>query len=567
MGFRDGAVRAIVGAASACVLLLVAAGAPAGTPIPTPATQPNVVVIMTDDQTLESLRVMTNVRRLIGAQGATFEDYVVSFPLCCPSRASFLTGRYSHNTGVVGNNLLNGLSRLDETNTLPQWLSEAGYSTIFVGKYLNAYGKLRGRTVPPGWSEWYAGTTLAYFRHAMNRNGKIVRYGTSPADYQTDVYTQTAVDAVRRHAAAPVPFFLWLSYFAPHHGGPREVDDPAGMNTPVAAPRHRGRFAAEPLPQGASFNEIDLSDKPPAIARRRPLDATTMDGVASSYRQRLESLLAVDEGVARLIAALRRAGALDRTLIFFTSDNGYLLGEHRLVNMKEHLYEPSIRVPLLVRGPGVPRGIRLRQQAVNVDLAPTIAEAAGATPHVPPDGRSLLPLFADPGVEWGRDILLERGPGGNLLGTRLYTALRTPRYVYAEHASGARELYDLVLDPEQLGSLHADPAYTVIQGELAARLASLRDCVGAACAGGPALTLEVLTAGGCARSVSVVGDDERLVEHVDFVDNGALRRVSEPPFRLALDSARATTSMRVRAVGQLVDGRRVTLTAPARRCA
>jgi N-acetylglucosamine-6-sulfatase len=559
---RDGVVRTIVAAGSLC-LLLIAAGASAGTP----TTRPNVIVIMTDDQTLESLRVMTNVRRLIGAQGATFEDYVVSFPLCCPSRASFLTGRYSHNTGVVGNNLRNGLVRFDEADALPQWLREAGYSTIFVGKYLNAYGRLRGRTVPPGWDEWYAGTTLAYFRHAMNRNGTIVRYGTRPADYQTDVFTRTAVDAVRRHAAAPVPFFLWLSYFAPHHGGPREFDDPAGVNTPVSAPRHRRRFASEPLPQGPSFDEADLSDKPPAIAKRAPLDATTTMGLTSSYRQRLQSLLAVDEGVGRLISALRRAGALDRTLIFFTSDNGYLLGEHRLVNTKEHFYEPSIRVPLLVRGPGIPRGIRLRQPAVNVDLAPTIAEVAGATPHVPPDGRSLLPLFDDPSVEWGRDILLERGPGGNLLGARLYTGLRTPRYVYAEHATGARELYDLWLDPDQLESLHADPDYATLQDELAWRLASLRDCAGAACAEGPALTLEVLIAGGCARSVTVHGDDEWLLEHVDFVENGAPRRISEPPFTLALGSARAAASGRVRAVGQLVDGRRVTLTAPARRCA
>jgi arylsulfatase A-like enzyme len=235
---------------------------------------------------------------------------------------------------------------------------------------------------------------------------------------------------------------------------------------------------------------------------------------------------------------------LDRTYVFFTSDNGYLEGEHRIVNAKEHLYEPSIRVPLLVRGPGIERGIRLRQPTVNVDVAPTIAAAARAIPTIPPDGRSLLPLLADPSLEWGRDVLLERGPGAGLTGLRLYTALRTPRYVYAEHATGERELYDLAADPYELASRHEDPEYAAIREVLAARLAKLRDCVGAACAQGPELALDVRGSGGCVSSASVRGGDEKLVARVDLVESGP----------------------RVRAQVELVDGRRVTLTATARRC-
>ena len=187
-------------ATAATMLLLLAAATPAGTG----AARPNVVVIMTDDQTLESLRVMTNVRKLIGDQGTTFDNFFVSFPLCCPSRATFLTGRYSHNTGVVGNNFRNGLAQLDETDTLPVWLQASGYSTLFVGKYLNEYARLQGLAIPPGWTEWYAGEKLGYFNHSMNRNGSLAVYGSSAAAYQTDVYTNTAVSALRKYAVFEV---------------------------------------------------------------------------------------------------------------------------------------------------------------------------------------------------------------------------------------------------------------------------------------------------------------------------------------------------------------------------
>jgi arylsulfatase A-like enzyme len=376
------------------------------------------------------------------------------------------------------------------------------------------------------------------------------------------------VNTLRKYANGRTPFFMWLSYFAPHYGGPAEPGDPAGLKTPVPAPRHRGRFANEQLPRPPSFDEEDVEDKPRAIRNKPRLDPTIVAGMTSSYRQRLESLLAVDEGVARVIATLRQEGVLDRTLIVFTSDNGYLEGQHRVADAKEQLYEPSIRVPLVMRGPGVPRGLHLTQDAVNADLAPTIAAATGTTTSLGLDGRSLLPLLADPSTEWGRDILLERGPGGNLLEGRLYTAVRTPRYVYAEYGSGERELYDLQEDPDELNSRHDDPEYLEVRLELARRLAQLRDCAGVTCRRGADILLERARVSGCVRRVSVGGVDARLVQHVDFDIGGQPQRIDRPPFETTVAAPRGVaTDMRVRALAVLVDGRRVTRVVSAHVCA
>jgi arylsulfatase A-like enzyme len=443
--------------------------------------RPNVVVIMTDDQTVDDLRVMRNVRHLLVERGTTFDRNFTSFPLCCPSRAAFLTGQYGHNNGVMGNSAAVGIDELDQSNTLPVWLSAAGYHTIFVGKYLNEYKRVMYKQVPPGWSDWNAGLTLAFFNHTMNRNGNIVRYGSKPEDYQSDVYTRIAVDSIRKTPSGQ-PLFLWLSYFAPHQGGGKEDSDPDNLLSTIPAPRHRDKFPNVQLPRDPSFDEADVSDKPAAIRAKPVFGDPTIESMTTTYRHRLQSLLAVDEGVAKVVAELKRTGRLDDTLIVFTSDNGFLQGQHRIVNHKELPYEPSIRVPLVVRGPGVPANTHLSQLAMNVDLAPTIAAAAHVTPQREEDGRSLLPLLRDPSTVWNRDILLERGPGGNTQGiARLYTGIRTDRYAYVEYATGEKELYDLQADPWELDSKAGDPAYAAIESDLAARLARLRDCAGASC--------------------------------------------------------------------------------------
>jgi len=532
--------------------------------------RPNVLVVMTDDQTVESLRVMTNVRALLAAEGTTFANSFVSFPLCCPSRSTFLTGQYAHNHTVMGNAApTGGYEKLDHTNTLPVWLQRAGYRTVHIGKYLNGYGRRSATEIPPGWTEWYGSvdpSTYQFYNYTLNENGRTVRYGVDPASYQADVYTRKAVDAVRRLAPGG-PFFLNVAYLAPHSGGPREPDDPVNLATPVPAPRHRNRFAAEPLPVTPAFNEADVSDKPRGIRARPVIGPGRVAAITEEYRQRLESLLAVDEGIAEIVAALRAAGELDTTLIVFTSDNGFFHGEHRVQTGKVLHYEPSTRVPLIVRGPGIPRGAVRPQLVANIDLAPTIVSAAGATSGRAMDGRPLQPFARDPRLYSGRDILLE---------TTGYRALRSPRYVYVEHSTNEQELYDLAADPNELTSLHASAAHAPLKADLATRLAKLRMCAGGTCRQGVSLGLRVRYERGrssgrvCARgpvSVRVGGADAARIGSAHFyAGDRRIRRDRRPPFRAVVPRRFLRGTSRVRAVAFLKDSRVATLDWRVRSC-
>ena len=470
-----------------CALCAIALAAPsAHGPAPAAAQadpRPNVVVLMTDDQTLRSMRAMPRTRALIGDQGARFANSFVSNPRCCPARATFLTGQYSHNNGVLTNGPpLGGWRRLRGTsNWLPTWLRDAGYRTVHVGKFLNHYGEDDPHEVPPGWDEWYATvdpTTYRYYGYTVNENGELRSYGRDhdPRWYSTDFASRRSAGIVERLAPQSQPFFLSVAFLAPHTGGPHEPGDPAALGTPAVAPRHRGAFANQPLPRLGAFDEADVSDKP-AFLRRARLSQRTVAGIETLYRQRLESLLAVDEGIEQIVAALQRSGELANTLIVFTSDNGYMAGEHRLPHGKAKAYDPSIRVPLMIRGPGVPAGVQPRQMVVNADLAPTILDAARATAGRVQDGRSLLPLTRDPALGQGRPVLVEIAKGAGMI----TTAIRTPRWLYAEHAGGSSELYDVAADPQQLRSLHADPALAGVRARLASRLALLRSCRGLDC--------------------------------------------------------------------------------------
>lgn len=526
--------------------------APRSTAAEAPQTRPNIVVVMADDQTVESMRVMANVNAMLGEQGATFADNYVSFPLCCPSRTTFITGQYGHNHTVMGNALpQGGYEKLVPThaNTLPAWLKLAGYRTVHIGKYLNGYGRQRPTEVPPGWDEWFGSvdpSTYRFYDYTLNENGKLVNYGSAPSDYQADVYTAKAVDAVKRLAARTEPFFLSVAYLAPHSGGPREPDDPANLATPVPAPRHRNRFATEPMPRTPAFNEADVSDKPLAVRRRPILGTARINGITEMYRQRLESLLAVDEGVAAIVRALQDSGELARTLFVYTSDNGFFHGEHRIPNGKVQHYEPSARVPLVIRGPGVPRGVRITQPSVNVDLAPTIVDAANAKVGRATDGVSLLAMLADRTRFIGRDVLLE---------TPTYAAIHTPRYVYVEHNTGERELYDLKTDPYELASAHDNPAYAQIRSDLARRLLTLRGCKAADCRRGPTLSVTSRCVSGRHR-VALAGGDARLVTRVDWIYRGrAAGADAKRPFQATLRAAAGT----VRANATLSDGRRASV--------
>jgi N-acetylglucosamine-6-sulfatase len=445
--------------------------------------RPNIVVLMTDDQTLESLKVMRNVDRMLARPGATLTQSVVSFALCCPSRATFLTGQYAHNHRVLSNVApRGGYGRLDHSTTLPVWLRRGGYYTVHVGKHLNGYGLTRPREVPPGWSEWYGAvdpSTYRYWGFTVNENRKLVRYSRR-TDYQTDVFARRAVDVIERRAPKRQPFFLYVGFVAPHSGGPRELDDPPSLKTPAPAPRHRDRFLFEPLPTPPSFNEQDVQDKPLTVRRRPGLREFQLGALTEAYQQQLESLLAVDEAVARIVNALKRADDLEKTLIIFTSDNGYFHGEHRIPSGKVFVYEPATRVPLIVRGPRIAPRQRIDDLVANIDLAPTIADAANVAPLRIVDGRSLLPLL-EKGIRPAapRSILIESPPSD--VPRQVFSAVRTQQHLYASYESGDQELYDLYADPYQLASQHRDPGQAVLVAELSLRLEQLKKCAGVSC--------------------------------------------------------------------------------------
>jgi N-acetylglucosamine-6-sulfatase len=436
------------------------------------AGKPNVVVIMTDDQTAAQMRALPRTRRLIGLTGVDFKDFYVTDPLCCPSRATFLTGQYAHNTGVISDEGANALPALRESDTLGPWLQDAGYRTAFVGKYLNGYGLDDPEQVPPGWTEWHAltdPTAQSYFDYEVNDNGAIHHYGTEPDDYKTRVLGHLAVDAIHHAARADRPLLLYVGFNAPH-----------APSTP--APRDAGSYAGAPPPDTPAFDEADVSDKPSFIRDQPRLNASALARIKSRNERALESLTEVDRQVEKIVAALRDKQELGNTYLMFTSDNGYLDGEHRVEFGKLLAYDPSSRVPLLIRGPGIPNHANSEALVGNVDLAPTIAGVAGAKTSAEVDGRSLLPYAISPERTDDRGLLIESLVRERAADYGLpYEAIRTDRYLYVDYSSGEEELYDLREDPYELKNVAADPAYAAAKRALGRHLDQLRDCAGSDC--------------------------------------------------------------------------------------
>jgi N-acetylglucosamine-6-sulfatase len=244
---------------------------------------------------------------------------------------------------------------------------------------------------------------------------------------------------------------------------------------PIPAPRDRGGWEGTPLPRPPSFNSADVEGKPPLVTERDRFDADEIERMERLWVSQLESLGAVDRLVAGVVRELRRAGELENTIVIFTSDHGFLRGQHRFDSGKSLIYEESILVPLLARGPGFPSGERFGAPVANVDLGPTILRAAGAKPLVPTDG---VPLQRTVGGGSDRDgILVEiRGRrGGDVVG------VRTDRWILVRYDDGFEELYDLREDPHQLENLADDPASAEVRERLEARIEELRDCSAAEC--------------------------------------------------------------------------------------
>ena len=464
-----------------------------------PSDRPNIIFVLADDLDYASAQKMPQLGSSLVKEGLSFEEAFVSHPVCCPSRATILTGLYDHNHNVISNNFPSGgfqkfVDEGHEENSIATALQKSGYRTAFFGKYLNQYPGDDPTHVPPGWDEWYAklnGQQL--YDYQINENGEEVSYGSEAKDFFTDVLSGRATDFVSRAAPEDQPFFAYVAPTAPH-----------GPATP--ADRHEGVFAEEEVPRPPSFDEEDVSDKPSYIRDAERITEEEASNIDDYYRQRLESMLAVDEMVGSLVEELEAAGELDNTYIFFTSDNGWEQGEHRIRSGKNRAYEESAHVPLFVRGPGVSAGTKTKKLALNTDFAPTFAELAGAS--FAADGRSLAPLLqGEEPSSWRSSVLLEKlpqedsseedkgqskakgkakdkakgntgaggvpkaGPSGELA----FEAVRTERYKYVEHENGEKELYDLQNDPYELESLHesADPA---LIEDLKAKLEALKSC-------------------------------------------------------------------------------------------
>lgn len=467
--------------------------------------RPNFVVLMTDDQTVRDLRTMTKTRRLISRKGVRFKRSYVSYSLCCPSRASYLTGRYPHNHHVMGLwPPTGGYGKLDKRHTIATYLHDAGYYTGHIGKFLNGYGSDAPADVPPGWDDWHGAvdpTTYRMWGYKLNDNGTIHRYGSpfvkDPALYQTDVYADKAAGFIDQRAQGDKPFFLSVAFLAPHHEEAAVRSKTGVLVRP--APRDRHAFANAKVPITPNYNERHLSDKPAFLRHRSPLiNAAEKEQIRKRRVARLASLQAVDDAVSRIVGTLSARGMLANTYIVFTSDNGYFQGEHRVRSGKMLPYEPSTQVPLVIRGPQLAKNRTSGELVSSEDIAPTLLDAAGVRPKQFVDGRSLVPFARRPKRLTNRYLLHETGGRKPVAPTTdtgqetgpyqptyrrilTYRAVRTRRYLWVRYHSGSRELYDLKHDPWELRSRDRDPRYAKVRRALQRELDRLKRCRGRAC--------------------------------------------------------------------------------------
>lgn len=509
---------AIRAAAILFVGLLSAIACLARTDVAIAADRPNFLLIQLDDfsnvhfagRWIDSRGVkrpaMPVVRSEILSKGLNFTDYQAPVPVCSPSRASMLSGRYSHNHGVrrVGTGRYGGWpafrrNEIHEHN-LATWMQADGYRTMHFGKFINNYADPPDhptRVIPPGWDEWQADSndysTREYYGYWLNVNGftegpfgsrttrdakECPSLGLEKCRYHTDSMTTRAIEAIEA-TPANEPIFTHIGLHAPH-------GDTRAPNGPEPASRHLGSANGIPRPVVKGYDERDVSDKPVWIRRLPRLDEEADSVIRQRYRRSVEALRSVDESVGRLLAALRRTGRLDSTYIFFFSDNGYFHGEHRLAKGKGYPYEPAVQVPMFVRGPGVVQGRRSRALVANQDIAPTILSLAGARADRSLDGRSMVRYFERPGAPSMRPLLLEffgaRGKGTvEYKGGEFYQGTRIGPYKYIRHQTGAIELYHLGRDPGELRNLAFDPRYRKVERYMSRLLGRYRGCTGSKC--------------------------------------------------------------------------------------
>jgi len=419
------------------------------------ASKPNIIIILTDDQRWDTMFAMPFVNQYLTQQGVKFDNAFLNTSLCCPDRATILTGQFTHNHGVRGNG---GATLFDDSSTLPIWLQDVGYKTGIFGKYMNQTRQALGLSIPPGWDDWqvFLDGTENYYNYAMNENGVEVDYGSDPEDYSTDVLLAKTLNFIDENANQP--FFLMLTPFAPH-------------STSIAAPRHVGEFSGYTWTDRPNVNEEDISDKPLYI---HAYQSTFGGGGPVNIDGYLESLQAVDEAVRDISNLLEQKGIADNTLIIFTSDNGYYWGEHWLTG-KNWPYDESLRAPFIVRYPElVPSAFTSDELISHVDIAPTILELSGATAGLPQNGQSFKQLLEGNETGWKQDTFFEHYSAG-FFGTPT-KGVRTKDWKYIKTTADTgitEELYDLNADPYEMENVAAVPANATILNQLRARFEQL----------------------------------------------------------------------------------------------
>jgi arylsulfatase A-like enzyme len=456
------------------------------TPFHQPVKHPNLLMITVDDASWNTMKYMPHLRHLMADQGITLRNGLAPTPICVPARASLLSGQYAHNHGAVTiNGEGGGVAAFNEQRTLPVWLQQAGYQTMFVGKYLNGYGEQDAPTyVPPGWSSWHGTvdpSTYNFVEPTVNNNGTLRTYHR----YSTSVISGISNRLLAQRGGTHKPWYMWVNYVAPHVGGGDESDDPATLYpddrhpvpTTRPAARDAGTFASLQLQRKPDMFEKDTSDKVIIRATHTSWPAYRREELRIAYQQRVESLQAVDRALARTFRTLRKTHQLRRTYVVFTSDNGYVLGEHNLQG-KLWYFRDIAGIPMYIRGPGLPRGRVSRTPVSNADWAPTFAALAGAKPTRTVDGVDVMPWLTS-GAR-ARPVPVEGYPVKGGL-TPLYTGIIDGPWTWVQGRAGRGELYRRTVDPYQDHNLAKDPRYQDQKRRLREMTKRYADCSGSTC--------------------------------------------------------------------------------------
>ncbi len=436
-------------------------------------SRPNFVFILTDDLAWNLVSHMPHVQALQRA-GNTMSNYYVVDSLCCPSRSAIFTGEYPHTTTAYSPT--RAAKREREGSALVAVLvvgvvsavQKAGYTTAFMGKYLNGYEPQD--SVPPGWNEWDVAGKSGYreFNYSLNENGRQVRYGKDPSNYMVDVLSDKASSFIDSSASSGKPFLLEVATFAPH-----------APYTP--APRYATATKTVTYPKTPAYNAVP-SAPPSWFKGHAALTPANQTAITTAYQKRVEADLAVDDMVGHVEQQLQAKGIAQNTYIVFSSDNGYHMGEYRLLPGKQTAFDTDVHVPLIVTGPGVPAGHTSTQLTSNIDLAPTFESLGGAATGSNVDGVSLSGVWhgQQPG-NWQQAVLIEHhGPNDNKGDPDAQNAAhadpptyeaRTADALYIRYSSGERE-YHTTTDPNEL----TNSAAKGVPPQLPKTLSALANC-------------------------------------------------------------------------------------------